>query len=70
MADDPNVTQMDPWSMTPEQATAALTAMDHAINPGPRSEVLLSSMAFGPRHSGGDLVTGLAFKERRPIGPN
>jgi hypothetical protein len=31
---------------------------------------LLSSPAFDPRHSAGDLVTGLAFKDRRLIGPN
>ena len=33
MADDPNVTQVDPWSMTPEQATAALGALNNAANP-------------------------------------
>jgi hypothetical protein len=35
MADDPNVTQVDPWSMSPQEATAALAAMDRAIHPPP-----------------------------------
>jgi hypothetical protein len=35
MADDPNVTQVDPWSMTPEQATATLAAMDRETRPAP-----------------------------------
>ena len=35
MTDTPAAPSVDPWSMTPEQATAALTAMDAAIHPRP-----------------------------------
>jgi hypothetical protein len=35
MIDTPTAPPVDPWSMTPDQATAALAAMDAAIHPPP-----------------------------------
>jgi hypothetical protein len=35
MADDPNVTQVDPWSLSAEAATAALAAMNNVAHPPP-----------------------------------
>jgi hypothetical protein len=35
MADDPDVTQIDPWSMSPQDASNALAAMNVAANPPP-----------------------------------